>query len=117
LKLNLQNQILIRMINENQVKDVLQKILTEEVSKVSRQDFSKVQFKIDELENSLIETMKELRKLNESIPSGLVGLTKNRISGIFNNLSGSHKLIKVLKDKVKNYKRSLYAQSIEEKKK
>ncbi len=105
------------MINENQVKDVLQKILTEEVSKVSRQDFSKVQFKIDELENSLIETMKELRKLNESIPSGLVGLTKNRISGIFNNLSGSHKLIKVLKDKVKNYKRSLYAQSIEEKKK
>ena len=46
------------MINENQVKDVLQKILTEEVSKVSRQDFSKVQFKIDELENSLVRLKK-----------------------------------------------------------
>jgi hypothetical protein len=105
------------MVNENQVNDVLQRILTEEVSKVSRQEFSKVQFKIDELENSLSETMKELRKLNESIPSGLMGLTKNRISGIYNNLNDSQKLIKVLKDKVKNYKRSLYAQSIDEKKK
>jgi hypothetical protein len=105
------------MIKENQVNDILQKILTEEVSKVSRQDFSKVQFKIDELENSLIDTMKELRKLNESIPSGLVSLTKNRISSIYTNLDNSQKLIRVLKDKVRNYKRSLYAQSIEEKKK
>jgi len=105
------------MINENQVNDILQKILTEEVSKVSRQDFSKVQFKIDELENSLVDTMKELRKLNESIPSGLMSLTKNRIGSIYTNLDNSQKLIRVLKDKIRNYKRSLYTQSIEEKKK
>ena len=104
------------MINESQVKDILEKILIEEASKVSRQDFSKVHFKMDELENSLHETMKELRKLNETIPSGLENLTKNRISTINSNLVESQKLIRILKDKVRNYKRSLYAQSIDEKK-
>jgi hypothetical protein len=105
------------MINENQVRDILDKILIEEASKVSRQDFSKVQFKIEELENSLVDTMKELRKLKEAVPSGLESITKNRISAISNNLTESQKLIRILKDKVRNYKRSLYAQTIEEKKK
>jgi hypothetical protein len=76
-----------------------------------------LQTKIDELENSLVETMKELRKLEDSVPTGLETLTKGRINIISTNLSNSHKLIKVLKDKVRQYKRNLYAQSIEEKKK
>jgi len=105
------------MINENQVKDILEKILIEETSKVSRYDFSKIQFKIDELENSLIETMKELRKLEESMPTGLESLTKGRTNTISTNLSDSHKLIKVLKDKIRTHKRKIYSQSIEEKKK
>jgi hypothetical protein len=117
LLLNQKNKKVNRMLNENQVQDVLKKVLMEETSKVSRHDFSKVQFKIDELENSLVETMKELRKLEDSVPTGLETLTKGRINMISTNLSNSHKLIKVLKDKVRQYKRNLYAQSIEEKKK
>jgi hypothetical protein len=83
---------------------------------VSRQEFSKVQFKIDELQNSLNETIKELRKLDDSIPSGLKTLSNARISGISSNLSAAQKIVIQLKDKVKQYKKTLYTQQIEEKK-
>jgi len=105
------------IITENQVKNILDKVLMEQTSKVSRNEFSKVQFKIEELQNSLNETVKELRKLEDSIPTGLENLTKSRISMISNNLVSSQKLIAIVKDKIKNYKRSLYSQTIEEKKK
>jgi hypothetical protein len=116
-KLNLQKQTLNRMINENQVRDILDKVLMEQTSKVSRNEFSRVQFKIEELQNSLNETVKELRKLEDSIPSGLQMLTKSRVSTISSNLTNSQKILSILKDKVRQYKRSLYAQNIEEKKK
>ena len=74
-------------------------------------------FKIEELQNSLNETVKELRKLEDSIPGGLETLTKSRVSMISSNLINSQKVLSILKDKVRQYKRSLYAQSIEEKKK
>lgn len=105
------------IITENQVKNILDKVLMEQTSKVSRNEFSKVQFKIEELQNSLNETIKELRKLEDSIPTGLENLTKSRISMISNNLVSSQKLIAIVKDKIRNYKRSLYSQTIEEKKK
>ena len=105
------------IITENQVKNILDKVLMEQTSKVSRNEFSKVQFKIEELQNSLNETIKELRKLEDSIPTGLENLTKSRISMISNNLVSSQKLIAMVKDKIRNYKRSLYSQTIEEKKK
>ena len=70
------------ILTENQVKNVLDKILMEETSKVSRNEFSRVQFKIEELQNSLNETVRELRKLEDSVPSGLQNLTKSRISMI-----------------------------------
>ena len=89
----------------------------EQSSKVSRNEFSRVQFKIEELQNSLNETVKELRKLEDSIPGGLQTLTKSRVSIISSNLINSQKVLSILKDKVRQYKRSLYAQSIEEKKK
>lgn len=104
------------VISENQVKNILDKVLMEQTSKVSRQDFSRVQFKIEELQNSLNETVKELRKLEDSVPSGLENLTKSRISLISTNLVNSQKTLSILKDKVRQYKRNLYAQSIEEKK-
>jgi uncharacterized membrane protein YgaE (UPF0421/DUF939 family) len=106
-----------QIITENQVKDILDKILTEQTSKVSRNEFSRVQFKIEELQNSLNETVKELRKLEDSIPSGLQTLTKSRVSMISSNLTNSQKLLSIVKDKIRNYKRSLYSQPIEEKKK
>ena len=105
------------IITENQVKDILDKILMEETSKVSRNEFSRVQFKIEELQNSLNETVRELRKLEDSVPSGLQNLTKSRVSMISSNLTNSQKLLSVVKEKIRNYKRSLYSQTIEEKKK
>jgi hypothetical protein len=106
-----------QIITENQVKDILEKVLMEQTSKVSRNEFSRVQFKIEELQNSLNETVKELRKLEDSIPSGLQTLTKSRVSMISSNLTNSQKLLAIVKDKIRNYKRSLYSQPIEEKKK
>jgi hypothetical protein len=104
------------ILTENQVKNVLDKILMEETSKVSRNEFSRVQFKIEELQNSLNETVRELRKLEDSVPSGLQNLTKSRISMISSNLLNSQKLLVVVKEKIRNYKKSLYSQTIEEKK-
>jgi hypothetical protein len=104
------------ILTENQVKNVLDKILMEETSKVSRNEFSRVQFKIEELQNSLNETVRELRKLEDSVPTGLQNLTKSRISMISSNLTNSQKLLVVVKEKIRNYKKSLYSQTIEEKK-
>jgi hypothetical protein len=106
-----------QIITENQVKNILDKVLMEETSKVSRNEFSRVQFKIEELQNSLNETVRELRKLEDSIPAGLQNLTKSRISMISSNLTNSQKLLALVKEKIRNYKRSLYSQTIEEKKK
>lgn len=105
------------IIFENKLKETLKQVILEETSKVSRQDFSRVQFKIDELQNSINESIKELRKLEDSVPTGLQNLIKNRISMISSNLSNSQKVLIQLKDKVKQYKRTLYAQSLDEKKK
>lgn len=106
-----------RIISEIKVNEVLQQILSEETSKVKRDDFTRVQFKIEELQNSLSETMKEFRKLEDSIPNGLKTLSNGRISGISNNLSNTQKLIVQLKDKIKQYKKSSLTQQVDEKKK
>ena len=104
-------------ISEEQIKNVLDILLNEEVVKVNRQEFAKVQFKIEELQNSLNETMKELRKLEDSIPSGLKTITGGRVSGISSNLSNTQRLLIQLKEKIKQYKKTIYSQQIEEKKK
>lgn len=106
-----------KVITESLIKETVDKVLNEQLSKVSRQDFSRVQFKIEELQNSLNETIKELRKLDDSIPSGLKGVANNRINGIESNLSNAQKFLTQLKDKVRQYKKSIYSQSLDEKKK
>lgn len=103
-------------ISEELVKNLLSSILNEEVSKVKRDDFSRVQYKIEELQNSLGETVKELRKLQDSIPSGLKTITNGRISGISSSLSNAQKLVVQLKDKVRQHKRTIYQQQVEERK-
>jgi hypothetical protein len=103
-------------LTESQIKKVVDSILNESTSKVSRYEFGRVQFKIDELQNSLNETVKELRKLQDSIPNGLQNITKSKISTISSNLTESQKLLMVVKEKIKNHKKSLYTQTIEEKK-
>jgi len=116
LKQNQQYNMENNILNEDTIKGVLDKIILEQVSKVSRQDFSRVQFKIEELQNSMNETLKELRKLEESVPSGLKSVTNGRLNGIRIGLTNSQKLLQQLKDKIRQYKKSLYSQPIEEKK-
>lgn len=106
-----------KIISENVVKSVLNRILNEETSKVKREDFNRVQFKIEELQNSLNETIKEFRKLEDSIPGGLKTVSNGRITGISSNLSSAQKLLAQLKDKIKQHKRSTYSQQVDEKKK
>jgi len=110
-----------KIITEEQVKEVLDKILNEEMSRVTRQDFSRTQFKIEELENSLNETIKEFRKLENSIPEGLKAVMNKRIYAISSYLIGAQGNIIKLKAGVRNYKRKFYNQQvpaeIEEKKK
>jgi len=116
LKQNQQHSMENNILNEDTIKEVLDKVILEHVSKVSRQDFSRVQFKIEELQNSLNETVKELRKLEESVPSGLKNMTNGRVNGMRIGLSNSQKLLQQLKDKIRQYKKSLYSQPIQEKK-
>lgn len=106
-----------KIISENVIKEVLTQILNEEASKVRREEFARVQFKIDELQNSLNETVREFRKLQDSIPGGLKTITNGRLSGISQNLSSTQKLIIQLKDKIKQHKKALYAQQVVEKNK
>lgn len=111
--INMKNNV----ITEKEAKNVIFQILSEETSKVRREEFNRVQYKIEELQNSLNETIKELRKLDESVPNGLRTLCNNRISGISSNLSNSQKLISQLKEKIRQHKKALYTQQVEEKKK
>jgi hypothetical protein len=104
-------------ISENIIKDLVFQVLNEEASKVKRDDYSRVQFRLEELENSLIETLKEFRKLENSLPDGLKTVSNGRVSGISNNLSGAHKLVKQLKEKIRQHKKGAYAQQVDEKKK
>lgn len=104
-------------IFENQVKTILNQILNEEVSKVKREDYNRTQYKIEELQNSLSETIKEFRKLQESIPEGLKNVSNGRISGISTNLTNAQNLISQLKNKIKQHKKSIYSQQVDEKKK
>lgn len=103
-------------ITEEIVKNKVIELLSEQTSKVRREDFAKVQFKIEELQNSLSETFKDLRKLEDSVPNNLKTLTNSRISGISQSLSNAQKLLVQLKDKIRQYKRNLYTQPVVENK-
>jgi flagellar biosynthesis chaperone FliJ len=105
------------VISENIIKNKIFDVLNEETSKVKRDDYAKTQFKIEELQNSLNDTMREFRKLEESLPDGLKTVANGRISGISSHLSNAQKLITQLKDKIRQHKRASYVQPVEEKKK
>ncbi len=105
------------MISENIIKNKIFDVLNEETSKVKREDYAKTQYKIEELQNSLNETMREFRKLEESLPNGLKTVANGRVTGISSSLSNAQKLISQLKDKIRQHKRASYVQQVEEKKK
>lgn len=102
-------------IEEKTVLRILNNILLEETSKVNRTDYNRVQFKMDELESQILETIKEFRKFEDAIPDGLKTLTNGRLKSIYTNLVESHNTLKTLKVKVKNHKKINHQQSVDEK--
>ena len=108
---------MIHKINEEYIMETIRKVISEETSKVNRNDYNKVQFKIDELESQLAETVKELRKVQDCIPEGLKTISSNRLSSISSNLNDANKTLKVLKNKIKDHKRGNGQQQVDEKKK
>jgi uncharacterized membrane protein YheB (UPF0754 family) len=106
-----------RLISEETVKKVLNNLLNEEISKVNRQEYNRVQYKIEELQNSLSETIKEFRKLEDTIPEGLKTLSNGRVSTISTNLSNTQKILSQLKEKIRQHKKNSFSQQVDEKKK
>ena len=105
------------VISENIIKNKIFEVLNEEASKVRRDDYAKMQYKIEELQNSLNDTMREFRKMEEALPEGLKTVANGRVSGISSSLSNAQKLITQLKDKIRQHKRATYSQQVDEKKK
>lgn len=97
------------IVTEEQVKEVLNKLLSEQMKKVSRQDFSRTQFKIEELQNSINETLKEFSKLQSNIPVGLQSATKSRVASIGSHLTAAQMEIDKLKVVINNYKKKIYS--------
>jgi hypothetical protein len=104
-------------ISEEIIKNTIFQVLNEQTSKIRREDYARMQFKIEELQNSLNETVKEMRKLEDSIPGGLKTVSNGRISGISINLTSAQKLLIQLKDKIRQHKRLTFTQQVNEKKK
>jgi ClpP class serine protease len=104
-------------ISEEIIKNTIFQVLNEQTSKIRREDYARVQFKIEELQNSLNETVKEMRKLEDSIHGGLKTISNGRISGISINLMNAQKLLIQLKDKIRQHKRLTFTQQVNEKKK
>jgi predicted nucleic acid-binding Zn-ribbon protein len=105
------------ILSEELIKNAFMKVISEETSKVKREEFSRVQYKIEELQNSLNETMKEMRKLEDCIPDGLKTVANGRVSKISSNLESAQVLINQLKNKIREYKKSTFSSRVEENKK
>lgn len=104
-------------LNYEYIISTIRGILSEETKKVRREDYNKVQFKMDEFENQLIETIRELRKLDDSIPEGLKTISSGRMKNLSILLSNAHNTIKQLKSKVREHKKIAYLPTqVEEKK-
>ena len=93
-------------INEEYVLNVVRNIISEETMKVTRNDYNKVQYKIEELENCLGEVFKELRKLGDVTPHGLKTVSDKRLKSIQGSLEDVQKMISQLKGKIKEHKRN-----------
>jgi flagellar biosynthesis chaperone FliJ len=104
------------LLTESQIKKVISDVLNESNNKVSRHDFSKVQFKLDDLNGTIQDAQKELRKLEDSVPNGLKNITNKKINEITTNLSNVKTLITSLKSKIYQIKKQNYSQPLEEKK-
>jgi len=97
--------------------EAIRNVLSEETKKVRREDYNKVQFKLDELESQMNETVKELRKVQDTMPEGLNLLCSGRMRNMSQCLSDAQKNLKQLKEKIREHKKSKYQSTqVEEKK-
>jgi hypothetical protein len=103
-------------LTESQIKEVINSVINEANNKVSRHEFSKVQFKLDDLNGAIQDAQKELRKLEDSVPNGLKNVTNKKINEITTNLTDVKNLISSLKSKIHQIKKLNYSQPLEEKK-
>lgn len=110
-----------KQISEEKILEVISQVLNEEVSKIKREDYTRLLYRIDDFERSLSELMKEFHKIDGSTPTGLKYLCKDKMSKINNNLLFSQRLLSQLKEKVWQKRRELSnhqtMSQIEEKKK
>lgn len=84
--------------------------------RVSRNDYNKIQYKIEELENCLIETKKELRKVVEATPHGLKAISDKRLKSVQSSLDDAHKVISQIQSKIKEHKRQSFQSQNQESK-
>lgn len=106
-----------QQFNEEFVMNTIREILSEETRKVRREDYNKIQYKLDELENQLLETIKEFRKVEDGVPEGLKVLSNGRVKTISQCLIGAQKNLKQLKDKIREHKKIRYQSTQAEEKK
>lgn len=106
-----------QQFNEEFIMSTIREILSEETKKVRREDYNKVQYRLDELENQLFETIKEFRKVEDCVPEGLKTISNGRVKGISQCLMDAQKNLKQLKEKIKEHKKIRYQSTqVEEKK-
>jgi hypothetical protein len=97
------------VITEDKVKEVLESVLLENMKRVPRQDFNRAQFRIEELQNSLDEALKDFIKLQNSIPEGLRGSVNHKLLSIGTSLTNAQMEVVRLKNGVKGYKKKMYS--------
>ena len=100
------------IITEEDVISVLNKVLLDESTKIKREEFSRVQYKLDELNNSLVDIIREIRKLEDSTPLGLRKVMNGGITSIYSGLYNAEKRLILLIESVRQYKRNLYSRQI-----
>ena len=100
-----------RDINEEMIQSMILTVINEEAMKVSRADYNKVQFRLDELMSTLSEMEKELRKLSDQMPTALMVVTKKKINSINDCLVKSKDEIGYIRNKVIEHKRRAFTKS------
>ena len=104
------------ILNKQQIEEAVEKILLEDISKVSRFQFHRIEVRLEDLINSIEKTTEELDKLKKAIPSGLHSLSNSRLENIKSNLIVAKSGANQLGDKIRKYKKNLYSQPQEVKK-
>lgn len=95
-----------KQISEDAIRKVLTQVLNEEISKVKREEYTRLLFKLDDIEKSLSDLIRELHKVDDTTATGLKVICKDKFSLINSNLLNTHRLLLQLKDRVRQKRKS-----------